>query len=689
MRMERARYTATLASIGLRAEASLAKHLLLENCWENNLLPDISKVDYFEGHQGRTNLQPLDGLPLFVDDIYICGYLDQTEVVRARGTLSCEPVSKQIVQRISAAVQEVLGGPRKNTRVSNTVLATSRGSKIVETIAKIESDTGQRARRQWERLFPEKEVFACFVAKVDVSAVDIVHLQERLPTLARLLESRGDSMYEIDYTQDFSGMVDKDALVSHLLANGFAMQGSGEYSDKGTILDNTRSVGEHVCTWIHIAIGYTVRTKVYNKVVSQFEAGEVNETFGGHLADYVDCPNQHMQRTFEHPGVQARGCTRIEASFYGSEALSIQTDEALVAAALAEVQVENEENGLFVVQPPAQQWNNLAKNLSCCFRLADRPQGTLWMAWSGHTKTGRLQGIVVKPTPKTLEREGAWERAILCTIADFGFRNCPIFAAEILGVENNEVVLSPVYCFQKNAPTILAASRRPLQLHPGAPDPQTLLPPTEHVEWVWRPKKAHAIGTERPSCPLWEVPEIAANRRLSTLSTRNRALRLEQILEERTRQEWGKQLEEIARAREEARRLRRQEIEQMRKIVAEKKRLLAESEEIRRSARHPLRTKNEKIRDVAGERWKVLGHRQATYGPRVALEDKEGRTEVVYSTKQLAKLLENTKEIFLSKEDWYGREMFYAASEKKSSKSKCSQPNRSTTRTEYKSSGIR
>ena len=235
--MERARYTATWRAW---AEASLAKHLLLENCWENNLLPDISKVDYFEGHQGRTNLQPLDGLPLFVDDIYICGYLDQTEVVRARGTLSCEPVSKQIVQRISAAVQEVLGGPRKNTRVSNTVLATSRGSKIVETIAKIESDTGYRARRQWERIFSEKEVFVCFVAKVDVSAVDIVLLQERLPALARLLESRGDSMYEIDYTQDFSGMVDRDALASPFAGKRFRNAGvwrtlgQGHYSKQHT-----------------------------------------------------------------------------------------------------------------------------------------------------------------------------------------------------------------------------------------------------------------------------------------------------------------------------------------------------------------------------------------------------------------------------------------------------------------------
>ena len=111
MSMERERHTATLSSTGLRAEVSLGKHLLLENCWENNLVPNISKVDYLEGHQGRTNLQPLDGLSLFVDNIYVFGYLDRTEAVRICGKVSCEIVSKQIVARISIAAQEVLGSP--------------------------------------------------------------------------------------------------------------------------------------------------------------------------------------------------------------------------------------------------------------------------------------------------------------------------------------------------------------------------------------------------------------------------------------------------------------------------------------------------------------------------------------------------------------------------------------------------
>ena len=66
------------------------------------------------------------------------------------------------------------------------------------------------------------------------------------------------------------------------------MQNSAKYSQKGCILDNTNSVGGHVCIRRHKVDRHRARTKVYNKVVSQFEAGEVLETFEGHVADYLD-----------------------------------------------------------------------------------------------------------------------------------------------------------------------------------------------------------------------------------------------------------------------------------------------------------------------------------------------------------------------------------------------------------------
>ena len=103
-------------------------------------------------------------------------------------------------------------------------------------------------------------------------------------------------------------MLDRAALVSYLCENhDFREQGDlagAMRSDTPTILANTNNVGEHVCTWVHTTpAGNTVRTKLYNKVVSNFEVGEIREPVGGHLADYADCPNQHLRKTFFHPDV--------------------------------------------------------------------------------------------------------------------------------------------------------------------------------------------------------------------------------------------------------------------------------------------------------------------------------------------------------------------------------------------------
>ena len=106
-------------------------------------------------------------------------------------------------------------------------------------------------------------------------------MQQALPTLERLLEDRGDAIFEIDFTQEFSSTLDRKALVEHLdNSTDFAFQGFGFTEARGTILDNTASVGEQVCTWMQTTdSGYTTRTKLPNKIVYQFEAGEVQDPF--------------------------------------------------------------------------------------------------------------------------------------------------------------------------------------------------------------------------------------------------------------------------------------------------------------------------------------------------------------------------------------------------------------------------
>ena len=217
--------------------------------------------------------------------------------------------------------------------------------------------------------------------------------------------------------------------------------------------------------------------------------------------------------------------------------------EELIAEAL---ELANTKEGLFVFQPPAKQWENLAQHLDRCMLLGHRPQEAIYLAWGGHSKTGRVQGKLVKPTAATVADDVKWERAMHWVMADFGLKDCPIFHAEIVGEEGEEVLFSALRCYTKVGPTILAVSNRPCELHPGAPNPQDLLPPTRHVEWVWRTKKIKRIGIEKPSCELTEAPQIAEGRHISTLSTRNRYSRLQELVDARDCLDWAGRMEKSA-----------------------------------------------------------------------------------------------------------------------------------------------
>ena len=164
--------------------------------------------------------------------------------------------------------------------------------------------------------------------------------------MRRLLMSVGCGLYQIDYTQDFSGTLVKPALVQHLVrVHDFFQQGQFAFPENGGCnLDNTDSVGDHVCTFVQTRNGRTASTKFYNKVVCQFEAVDVRESFGGHLAHYIDSTDRHLPWTMLHPDVQRRGCTRLEISLYAcdTEDLFQTVAEELIAEAL---ELANTEEG--------------------------------------------------------------------------------------------------------------------------------------------------------------------------------------------------------------------------------------------------------------------------------------------------------------------------------------------------------
>ena len=403
-----------------------------------------------------------------------------------------------MVASIANALERAVGkrGYMQTSLVHTVAAGDTRSSTIRATIARIEKDTLYKANRKWKEIHPQKEIAGYFVAKCDVSEIPLEELHSGLHVFEKCLVGYGYGIYSIDCTQDFSGVLDRQALVDNL---GFrkARDFCTAIDEKEpTILENTNNVGEHVCTWISTtAEGRTARTKIYNKVVSNFEAGEIREPVGGHLADYADCPNPHLRQTFLHPDVQARGCTRIEVSLYACPQNELSSKKA--TDCIEQVSSEDEEYGLFVVQPPSKQWQNLAESLDRSLVLADRPQGHIFVSWYTHTGTGRISGIHVHPTPAKVRDEAKWEKAILWAAGDFGFRNYPIFRIDILSADEEGVELGPLRCYTKdeNARTILAECKKPIQLHPNGGDLSTLLPPTDKIVWEWRDKKATQSAT--------------------------------------------------------------------------------------------------------------------------------------------------------------------------------------------------
>ena len=71
--------------------------------------------------------------------------------------------------------------------------------------------------------------------------------------------------------------------------------------------------------------------------------------------------------------------------------------------------------------------------------------------------------MLVKPTAEKVADDACWERAMQWTMGDFGYKNCPIFHAKVVGEEGGEVLFSPLRCFTKVGPTILAARKRPCE----------------------------------------------------------------------------------------------------------------------------------------------------------------------------------------------------------------------------------
>ena len=267
--------------------------------------------------------------------------------------------------------------------------------------------------------------------------------------------------------------------MDHLCASeGFLEQGdlaSAMRTDVPTILANTDSVG---------GAQAKLGTRSEQRRTTRSYRTSRRARFANQLVatwPTVDCPNDHLRRTFLHPDVQARGCTRIEVSLYACRRrdLSANTAKEVVEEALALVSPLGSARP--ICSPTTPQAVGEPGRLPRPVSRPSRPAAGLDIHRLVHAHDNR-------PGLGSLGRAHQGKRRQRGNMGD-GRRmglGCPIFRVDILGANEEGVELGPLRCYTKDADagTILAASKRPTQLHPNGPDPGYLLPPSTSVSWI-------------------------------------------------------------------------------------------------------------------------------------------------------------------------------------------------------------
>ena len=268
--------------------------------------------------------------------------------------------SKNVVALVSRIFQNTLGRfcPTKiacvctygsEGHIENTTLANQNNPKILV---------------KYREIYKTKNS-PCAIAqcKIDVSEID-------LPELGEALRSIEKQLHAIDHTRDFAGTIVPEKLENHLRS-------------KGVQLEDRACTGRNCFSWqAGSYYGTSSRRKVCNKVVSNFEAGDVRKKFGTYLADVSSCRNARLQKTLEKPLVTRARCTRIEVSIRNPDVHKIRSEVHVVDAIAKRL-----DEPVFCKQSIMTQWSRFAERLDRQIVVIDISDKKIYVGWYANTQT--------------------------------------------------------------------------------------------------------------------------------------------------------------------------------------------------------------------------------------------------------------------------------------------------------------
>ena len=446
---------------------SIVPHLAIENIFGSNLIDDIAYVDYMENSQGLTCLQPLKGLPNYIDDLYIFKYIHISEIEEETKNSNKIYLKKGkdksaslIVKKFTSITTELFGDFCEQKIVFLVNMQNEKEkeySTIYQTLKNIERRTNSKALNGYTEFYDCKNPVAVIKYKVNTSRLPLKKVLDNLNKLEKRLNVLGAGLMSIDYTRDFSGVLEKKRMIEHFLKLGFIEQSNNEeenkkyyiideytkfhiweektvkeedeneFKSKIKIIDSDTTCGRNAFKYIKNIGPVCCVVKYYNKIVSNFEAGDVQKKIGTHLAEYAYTHScDHLEKTFRHPGVVKRGLTRLEISIHGF-------DPKINYSKMLEEEFNLVKHArIFHIQPGAEQWLRLTKHITQCALFANKATQEITIFWYGSSITKRAAGVTKKLKKENIDANPKeWEHAIKWMMLNYGFSGVPIYCISL------------------------------------------------------------------------------------------------------------------------------------------------------------------------------------------------------------------------------------------------------------------
>ena len=259
---------------------------------------DIAYIDYSLGGENNQTINPLN--ELFCDNIIVFSPIENRYLIGINNN------NKQEID-IKYIPKELLGKTTANIKFAFNQIGLSINKYQIKP-TRIKYIVNENYINQTTNYIQ--------MLKVDLDqfesdkVIDILSNTENL----NFLYDNNIFINDIDFTQDLSGLINKEQVIDYLINNcDFRMQGSNEIA-KHTILDYDFKISRNCLTFIKHTNNGDIRYKFYNKFVQSLESPSVRDLVGSHLGDYICNPNDKLKKAIMLS--KDSGILRLEITFY-------------------------------------------------------------------------------------------------------------------------------------------------------------------------------------------------------------------------------------------------------------------------------------------------------------------------------------------------------------------------------------